>query len=102
MSDREALRDLQQRLSSGGRAVAPAEAAAAAWLAVECAGRGLLFPLAGAGEIFAVGTVVSVPHTRPWFVGVANLRGMLHGVVDLAAFLGLRGARGAADAGRVS
>jgi twitching motility protein PilI len=31
-----------------------------------------------------------VPHTNPWFLGVANLRGGLHGVVDLAAFLGLR------------
>jgi twitching motility protein PilI len=30
-----------------------------------------------------------VPHTQPWFVGVANLRGGLHGVVDLARFLGL-------------
>ena len=31
-----------------------------------------------------------MPHTQPWFLGVANLRGGLHGVVDLAAFLGLR------------
>ena len=31
-----------------------------------------------------------VPHTQPWFAGVANLRGGLHGVVDLAVFLGLR------------
>lgn len=99
MSERQALRDLQLRLS-GERAAAPAEPASAAWLAVECAGRGLLFPLAGAGEIFAVGTVVAVPHTQPWFVGVANLRGTLYGVVDLAAFLGLRAARSAADAGR--
>ena len=33
-----------------------------------------------------------MPHTRPWFQGVANLRGELHGVVDLAVFLGLRAA----------
>jgi twitching motility protein PilI len=32
---------------------------------------------------------MAVPHTQPWFVGVANLRGGLHGVVDLARFLGL-------------
>lgn len=99
MPERQALRDLQLRLP-GERAAAPAEPASAAWLAVECAGRGLLFPLAGAGEIFTVGTVVAVPHTQPWFVGVANLRGTLYGVVDLAAFLGLRAARSAADAGR--
>jgi hypothetical protein len=29
--------------------------------------------------------VLPVPHTQPWFMGVANLRGGLHGVVDLAA-----------------
>jgi twitching motility protein PilI len=57
---------------------------------VECQSQGLLFPLAGAGEIFAVPPLLPVPHTRDWFLGVSNLRGRLHGVVDLAAFLGLR------------
>jgi twitching motility protein PilI len=60
------------------------------WLAVECAGLGLLMPLATAGEIFPLSVLLPIPHTRPWFMGVANLRGRLHGVVDLAAFLGLR------------
>jgi twitching motility protein PilI len=60
------------------------------WLAVEAAGFGFLLPLAQAGEIFLDAKVRSVPHTRPWFRGVANLRGDLHGVVDLAVFLGLR------------
>jgi twitching motility protein PilI len=32
-----------------------------------------------------------VPYTSRWFMGVANLRGRLHGVVDLAGFLGIRG-----------
>ena len=27
-----------------------------------------------------------MPYTQPWFVGVANLRGGLFGVVDLASF----------------
>ncbi len=40
--------------------------------------------------LFNAGRVMAVPHTHPWFAGVANLRGGLHGVVDLAAFLGLR------------
>ena len=99
MSNREALRDLQSRLAERLQAVR-SESSQASWLAVECAGQGLLFPLASAGEIFAVGNLLAVPHTQPWFVGVANLRGSLHGVVDLAAFLGLRPPRGAADAGR--
>ena len=60
------------------------------WLAVECGGQGLLFPLAQAGEIFSLVPLLPVPHTQAWFAGVANLRGGLHGVVDLAAFLGIK------------
>jgi len=89
MAQREALRELQARLA---RRLQEAQGSAqqAAWLAVECQTQGLLFPLAGAGEIFAVPSLLPVPHTRDWFLGVSNLRGRLHGVVDLAAFLGLR------------
>lgn len=89
MAKREALRELQSRLAERLQAVGHATDSAN-WLAVECAGQGLLLPLNQAGEIFALATMAAVPHTHPWFVGVANLRGRLHGVVDLAAFLGLR------------
>jgi twitching motility protein PilI len=89
MANREALRELQTRLASRLQA-ARTEARQASWLAVECGGQGFLFPLATAGEIFPVGTLLPVSHSQPWFAGVANLRGGLHGVVDLAAFLGLR------------
>jgi twitching motility protein PilI len=89
MANREALRELQSRLAERLRA-ARTETRVASWLAVECAGAGLLVPLASAGEIFPAGALLPVPHTQPWFLGVANLRGGLHGVVDLAAFLGLR------------
>ena len=93
MANREALRELQGRLATRMQA-ARTEAPVKSWLAVECAGQGLLFPLHQAGEIFAVGTVLPVPHTQPWCTGVANLRGGLHAVVDLALFLGLeRGAQ---------
>jgi twitching motility protein PilI len=89
MANREALRELQSRLAERLQA-ARSEMRSASWLAVECAGAGLLVPLATAGEIFPAGTLLPVPHTQAWFLGVANLRGGLHGVVDLAAFLGLR------------
>jgi twitching motility protein PilI len=89
MAKREALRELQTRLAERLQAVMT-ELPSASWLAVECAGHGLMFPLQGAGEIFTAAGMLPVPHTRPWFLGVANLRGGLHGVVDLAGFLGLR------------
>ena len=89
MAKREALRELQSRLAERLQQ-ARTEVRVLSWLAVECAGLGLLFPLPTAGEIFSVGTLLPVPHTQRWFMGVANLRGGLHGVVDLAGFLGLR------------
>jgi twitching motility protein PilI len=89
MANREALRELQSRLALRLQQ-ARTETRVQSWLAVECAGLGLLVPLPTAGEIFPVGPVLPVPHTNSWFMGVANLRGGLHGVVDLAAFLGLR------------
>ncbi|HRH85886.1 MAG TPA: chemotaxis protein CheW [Rubrivivax sp.] len=101
MSNREALRELQGRLASRMQA-ARTEARVKSWLAVECAGAGLLFPLHEAGEIFPLGKVLPVPHTQTWFAGVANLRGGLHAVVDLARFLGLRpGAASTADGARL-
>jgi twitching motility protein PilI len=89
MANREALRELQARLAERLQG-ARSESQQAGWLALECGGVSLLVKLASAGEIFPVGTLLPVPHTQPWFLGVANLRGGLHGVVDFAAFLGLR------------
>jgi twitching motility protein PilI len=89
MANREALRELQARLATRLQQ-ARTEVRVQSWLAVECAGQGFLVPLPTAGEIFPVGKLLPVPHTHAWFMGVANLRGGLHGVVDLAAFLGLR------------
>jgi twitching motility protein PilI len=106
MANKEALRELQKRLADRLQ-VARSQPRAAAWLAVECRGHGLLFPLQQAGEIFSLVPLLPVPHTRPWFSGVANLRGGLHGVVDLGLFLGVaaepasRAAEGAREQGRL-
>jgi twitching motility protein PilI len=99
MANKEALRELQTRLAARLK-TARAEPASVSWLAVECAGRGFLLPLHEAGEIFSMTAIVPVAHARPWFLGVANLRGGLHGVVDLAAFLGVKGAERGAEPGR--
>ncbi len=91
MANKQALRELQARLADRLQA-ARTQTRGRSWLAVESAGTGFLFPLHEAGEIFPAGEVLPVPHSHPWFLGVANLRGHLHGVVELAAFLGLRAA----------
>ncbi|WP_077034185.1 chemotaxis protein CheW [Pelomonas sp. KK5] len=92
MSNKEALRELQQRLAQRMQA-AREQTQAASWLAVECAGVGLLFSLKQAAEIFTPVPLKAVPYAQPWLAGVANLRGGLFTVVDLAAFLGLRAAQ---------
>jgi twitching motility protein PilI len=100
MANKQALRDLQSRLADRLQA-ARTEPLAKSWLAVECGSRGFLFPLKEAGEIFALAPMVPVPHSHRWFLGVANLRGHLHGVVDLAGFLGLKASDAARDQARL-
>jgi twitching motility protein PilI len=87
MSNKQALREFQSRLAQRLQS-ARASGVAASWLAVEAGATRLLLPLNHAGEIFAWTDVQKVPYTQPWFMGVANLRGGLHGVADLSAFLG--------------
>ncbi len=84
--NRQALRDLQTRLA-GRLQQARTEGVSASWLAVESAGRSMLLPLAQSGEIFPLAVVQTVPYTQNWFLGVANLRGGLFGVVDFASFV---------------
>lgn len=101
MANKDALRELQQRLAERLQTVRE-QAPTRNWLAVEMAGHGFLLPLDQAGEIFPLSAVHAVPHSQPWFMGVANLRGQLHGVIDLAGFLGLprRTPRPVLDPGR--
>lgn len=96
MANKEALRELQSRLAERLKA-AQTQERGRSWLAVECGGHGLLFPLQEAGEIFPFTPTMPVPYTSRWFMGVANLRGRLHGVVDLAGFLGVRGSEPSRD-----
>lgn len=88
MANRQALRDLQARLAERLQAARTQASQGASWLAVQAGGRNYLLPLEQAGEIFAWPGVLRVPYTSGWFWGVANLRGSLAGVVDLAAYLG--------------
>ena len=101
MANKQALRDLQSRLAQRLLA-ARTDSPGTSWLAVEAGGHGFLLPLKEAGEIFSLTPVLPVPHCQDWFLGVANLRGHLHGVVDLARFLGLPAAPAAPATGRVA
>lgn len=86
MANRQALKELQERLAHR-LAAARSEVASASWLAVEAAGQHYLVPLVQAGEIFPWSAVQPVPYTKSWYLGVASLRGGLQGVIDLARLL---------------
>ena len=86
MANRQAIRELQTRLADRLQ-VARTQGVAPSWLAVEAGGKKYLFPMSQAGEIFPWVATQLVPYTQSWFLGVANLRGGLFGVVDLASYV---------------
>jgi twitching motility protein PilI len=57
-------------------------------LGLSCAGANWLIRLSDASEVIAVPPIAGVPLTKAWFMGVANIRGNLHTVIDFARFLG--------------
>src|SRR5205814_5787231 len=57
-------------------------------LGLACGGERFLIRLGDAAEVVAVPPIATVPLTQPWFLGLANVRGNLYSVVDLAAFVG--------------
>ena len=69
-------------------------------LAVECADALWLVRLADTGEVLPLPEPVPVPLTKSWFLGIANVRGALYGVIDFGGLLtGRATARGGAGAG---
>ncbi len=87
MAKHISLREFQQALAAK-LAEAGAETAPHARLGVQAGGRLWLIRLDDAGEVLPLPEVTPVPLTRPWFLGLANIRGNLAGVVDFAAFMG--------------
>jgi len=81
------LRTFQQELTTRLAAKTAAQVESSR-LGLSCAGERWLIRLSDAGEVITVPTIVGVPLTRSWFVGVANIRGNLFSVVDFSAFLG--------------
>ena len=90
------LRSFQQELATrlASKTAAQVESSR---LGFACGDEQWLIRLADAGEVIAVPPVVNVPRTRPWFAGIANIRGNLYSVIDFAGFLGRDGG-GAASA----
>jgi twitching motility protein PilI len=84
---RERLREFQSGLAERLRRAQSAPLASNR-LGIQIGHRRLLVNLADAGEILAVPEITPVPLTKPWYRGLANVRGNLLSVVDLSLFAG--------------
>ncbi|MGA7594715.1 MAG: chemotaxis protein CheW [Gallionella sp.] len=86
MSKRLNLREFQQNLidrlqqtgMSGSRVTT---------LGVQIAGKNWLVDMGDIGEVLSVPSLTIVPFAKSWFRGVANVRGKLYSVIDLAVYL---------------
>jgi twitching motility protein PilI len=88
MSTKEALQSLQSRLAERLQAN-QGNVQAGHWLGVRVGEHHFLLPLAQSGEIYPWSEPHPVSYTQDWFLGVANLRGALCGVVNLSHYLQL-------------
>lgn len=86
--DRESLREFQARLADRIKAV-QVQTGPASKLGFIAGGRQWLVNLDQINEVVTVPELTAIPWTKPWFAGVANVRGVVYGCNDLAAFLDL-------------
>jgi twitching motility protein PilI len=86
MPPRTSLKEFQQALAQRMQGAAHSEPAV--WLGVEAGSRCYLLRLEHAQEVLPLPEITVVPLTRPWFLGLANVRGQLVCVTDLAALAG--------------
>lgn len=86
MARRSSLREFQANLA---RRLAEANTAERrGLLGFQAGSENWLIALPDAGEILPPPELSPVPLTRPWYRGLANVRGTLYGVVDFAHFHG--------------
>lgn len=85
---RQRMRDFQSQLAERMQQARTGTRKQTSLLGVQIGSELCLISLREAGEIVAVGTIAEVPLTHPWFLGLANVRGNLLSVVDLAQLRG--------------
>ncbi len=87
MPKRINLRQFQQQLTDRMQSKGQAGEQASA-LGIQIGEDLWLVEMGDIREVLPIPPITTVPFTRLWYCGVANVRGDLYGVVDLAAFMG--------------
>lgn len=100
---RSRLRVYQEQLLERMQAARTGSGAGVAQLGLGLGNARYLVDLHEVGEIVAPVPLTAIPLTQPWYLGLANVRGTLLGVIDLARYLGAgdEPAQGAAGAPRL-
>lgn len=88
MEAKESLREFQTRLAEKLKAAEETKGISSK-LGFIAGGQHWLVDLDQIHEVVTVPELTEVPWAKPWFVGVASVRGVLYGCVDLAAYLDL-------------
>ena len=86
MAKKGSLRDFQAHLAR--RLAGVSEQSAAGLLGIQSGADFWLLNLSDSGEIIPLTPLTTVPLTKNWFVGIANIRGNLYAVADFSAFQG--------------
>lgn len=86
MAKKVSLHEFQSYLAA--RLAGTGNRSAAGLLGIQAGSDYWLLDLADSGEIVPLSPLTDVPLTKPWFAGIANIRGNLYSVVDWSAFLG--------------
>jgi len=86
MAKKISLREFQSHLAA--RLAAASSQSAAGLLGIQAGADYWLLDLADSGEIIPLTPLTNVPLTKPWFAGIANIRGNLYSVADFSAFQG--------------
>jgi twitching motility protein PilI len=85
MSKRLNLREFQQRVIDRMQDK-DLSAARISTLGVQIAGQNWLVEMTDISEVLPLPPLTPIPFAKPWFRGVANVRGNLYGVTDMASY----------------
>jgi twitching motility protein PilI len=85
MSKRLNLREFQQNLIDRLQMTDLSESRVST-LGLQIAGKNWLVDMADIGEVLPLPSLTVVPFSKSWFRGVANIRGNLYGVIDMATY----------------
>lgn len=88
MAEKVKLRDYQKSILDRLEVVrTDASSMTTSYLAVEIGGRNVLVDLLDISETLVVTDIQPVPLVKPWFLGMANVRGVMYAINDLKQLL---------------